>query len=650
MKKQFNKVVALGLAGAMLCATISAVFVQSTTAKAATDKVFYVSVDENFANTSDSDGNFKKIQDAIDAADSNATIYVRPGKYNEHITFNNSGSNASIQLIGEVQGEERPVIDGTDIQVATKEWSPLVHINNQSNVTLKNLVICNNSAKGKEEVLGILVEGNSDNVTIDHCKVCDITTNYSTSKPNAFGILVAGNTSDSLDNIKITNNEVCDLKLGQSESLVLNGNVTNFEVSNNKVHDNDNIGIDFIGYEDMYEKGGENDRARDGKCLNNLVYNISSGSNKTYSKDGLCADGIYVDGGKNIEISGNVVHNCDIGIEAASEHDNKATEFITITNNLIYDCEGYAGISFGGSGETNGTAKNITISNNTVCNNNENLVIQKANDASNVVSKNVFYQNGDNENVNYDDSLKNKTKNVILGNVFVQKDDLHNVLLNNSNLKLDVTFKDVANGDYTVVSSTIGKDMVFDFGYTKSKVGISDSNEGGTTEAPATEAPVTEAPATETPTTEAPTTEAPATEAPTTEAPTTEEVAPADELCDITIDGKDTDWKDYKSIAAAGDIKSVKVDSDDSYLYYCVRVSTFNKGYSLFINADNNKKTDWSWEKMDKSALKVSKSSKVVEIRLDAKVLDDIEEEHGIAFNTLGKNYKTISKVTANIK
>jgi len=34
-----------------------------------------------------------------------------------------------------------------------------------------------------------------------------------------------------------------------SESMVLNGNVEHFVVSHNKVHDNDNIGIDFIGFE-----------------------------------------------------------------------------------------------------------------------------------------------------------------------------------------------------------------------------------------------------------------------------------------------------------------------------------------------------------------------------------------------------------------
>jgi hypothetical protein len=39
------------------------------------------------------------------------------------------------------------------------------------------------------------------------------------------------------------------LKTGSSESLVVNGNVTNFRITHNVVHDNNNIGIDVIGFE-----------------------------------------------------------------------------------------------------------------------------------------------------------------------------------------------------------------------------------------------------------------------------------------------------------------------------------------------------------------------------------------------------------------
>lgn len=41
---------------------------------------------------------------------------------------------------------------------------------------------------------------------------------------------------------------VANLKLGLSEAIAVNGNVDSFEVTNNKVHDN-NIGIVLIGHE-----------------------------------------------------------------------------------------------------------------------------------------------------------------------------------------------------------------------------------------------------------------------------------------------------------------------------------------------------------------------------------------------------------------
>ena len=58
---------------------------------------------------------------------------------------------------------------------------------------------------------------------------------------------------------------------------VLNGNVDGFTVSHNLVHDNDNIGIDFIGFEG--NGPATLDQARNGRCFGNRVYNISSAAN-----------------------------------------------------------------------------------------------------------------------------------------------------------------------------------------------------------------------------------------------------------------------------------------------------------------------------------------------------------------------------------
>ncbi|ECD6517501.1 hypothetical protein E2329_23890, partial [Salmonella enterica subsp. enterica] len=69
---------------------------------------------------------------------------------------------------------------------------------------------------------------------------------------NAHGIAVYG--TEGIKNIVIRNNVVQDLKLGASEALVLNGNIDGFIIEGNTVRNNDNIGIDLIGYEGTGKK------------------------------------------------------------------------------------------------------------------------------------------------------------------------------------------------------------------------------------------------------------------------------------------------------------------------------------------------------------------------------------------------------------
>ena len=135
------------------------------------------------------------------------------------------------------------------------------------------------------------------------------------------------------------------LKTGSSESLVVNGNVTNFRITHNVVHDNNNIGIDVIGFERTAPDPAV-DQARDGVVSGNLVYNIHSRGNPAYQND-VNSDGIYVDGGTRILIEQNVMHDVDFGIELASEHKDRATSYILARNNLIYHCH-TAGVSIGG--------------------------------------------------------------------------------------------------------------------------------------------------------------------------------------------------------------------------------------------------------------------------------------------------------------
>jgi len=209
-------------------------------------------------------------------------------------------------------------------------------------------------------VAGITVEGKCDNIVIQNNIIHDI----QNSKGGAHGIGVYGNTSPiGITNLTINNNQLYNLVLGQSESLVLNGNVQYWTISNNIIHESDNIGIDIIGYEGT--ASNTYDYARNGIITGNLIYNIDDNNNPTYPKNDNSADGIYVDGGSDVIIDSNILHHNNIGIEIASEHKNRNSQNVIVRNNLIYSCTG-PGLSIGGYNKQVGSTSNCQIINNTL--------------------------------------------------------------------------------------------------------------------------------------------------------------------------------------------------------------------------------------------------------------------------------------------
>ena len=209
---------------------------------------------------------------------------------------------------------------------------------------------------------GVWVEGACRGITVQGCKISNIAN--TAIGGNAFGIIVYGTSAvRAAGGISIVGNEIFNLRTGLSESVVLNGNVDGFEVRNNRIHDNNNIGIDFIGYEGTCPNPAL-DRARNGVCSGNIIRNISTGSNPSYRGD-LSAGGIYCDGSDNILIEGNIVTACDIGIELASEARGGLTSRIKVRDNFIHRC-GITGISLGGYRGGLGTTTRCSISNNTL--------------------------------------------------------------------------------------------------------------------------------------------------------------------------------------------------------------------------------------------------------------------------------------------
>ena len=197
--------------------------------------------------------------------------------------------------------------------------------------------------------------------------------------------------------------EVYDCECGSSESLVLNGNIDGFLIAGNKIHDNNNIGIDMIGFEgwamhpddatgnpDGTAAGSRNpydaDQVRNGICRDNVVYNISTEGNPYYYEDGEydpSAGGIYVDGGRDIEIFNNFIFRCDIGLEVATEHSPDDNELFKVSgvrvhDNVIADCNGWTGICFGGYDKDLGFTEDCEFDHNTLVDNAVQIGVQRS--------------------------------------------------------------------------------------------------------------------------------------------------------------------------------------------------------------------------------------------------------------------------------
>ena len=332
---------------------------------AATAPTVYVATTGNDQNPGTLTSPMRTIQHAVANATPGTTILVRGGVYHEQVNLTRSGSAAGGYITLQNYVGEKPVIDGTGLQLPSGSTTGLFTLSDVSYVKLIGFEIRNLSSGSADVVpAGIFVTGAGNHLLITNNYVHHIQTTVNSSDGNAFGIAVYGTRAPaSINALSIDSNEVAYLTTGSSESLTLNGNVQNFIVSHNRVHDNNNIGIDMIGYEGTAPNTAY-DRARDGLVSANTVYNISSYGNPAYGNN-YSADGIYVDGGTRITIERNAVSHADIGIEVASEHGGRLSDFVTVRSNVI-SYSNLTGLSIGGYDGSRGGTDSCTIVNNTL--------------------------------------------------------------------------------------------------------------------------------------------------------------------------------------------------------------------------------------------------------------------------------------------
>jgi hypothetical protein len=343
-------------------------FVFGTQEKAGATKplgsTFSVSTTGDDSNSGTEKAPWRTIQHAANVATPGSTVFVHGGIYVERVVINVSGDATQGYVTFQSLPGETAILDGETLPMPEGRTA-LVTIQDKNYIRIQGFEIRNyRTSERRCAPAGIFVQGSGSSIEILKNNVHHIEQNYQKKGANAFGIAVYGTSAQTpITKLVIDGNEVHHLKTGSSESLVVNGNVTDFRITHNVVHDNNNIGIDVIGYE-RTAPDPDVDRARNGVVSHNLVYSITSRGNPSYG-DEQNSDGIYVDGGTQTLIEQNVIYDVDFGIELASEHKGRTTSYITARNNLIYSCH-TAGVSIGGYDAERGITEHCTIVNNTL--------------------------------------------------------------------------------------------------------------------------------------------------------------------------------------------------------------------------------------------------------------------------------------------
>ena len=363
-----------------------------------TNSSFYVSTTGDDSNPGTETAPWRTVQHAADTVRAGSTVNVRGGVYEELVSVKASGNATDGYITFRSYPGETAILDAGHF--APSGRSGVLTIQNKSYIRIESFEIRNyRTTEHRLTPLGISVSGSGSHIELLKNNVHHIEQTFNGRDApgrggNGFGIAVYGSDAKTpISELVIDGNEVHHLKTGSSESLVVNGNVTNFRITHNVVHDNNNIGIDVIGFERTAPDPAV-DQARDGVVSDNLVYNITSRGNPAYGNDEN-SDGIYVDGGTRILIEQNVIHDVDFGIELASEHKNRATSYITARNNLIYHCH-TAGVSIGGYAPERGHTEHCTVVNNTLYDNDTSGTgsgefQMQWNMADNVFANNIVY-------------------------------------------------------------------------------------------------------------------------------------------------------------------------------------------------------------------------------------------------------------------
>jgi hypothetical protein len=303
---------------------------------------FYVSPRGNDANAgTDLQHAWRHIQQAMNAATPGSTVIVEPGVYREKLTVNVSGD--AVNGFTTFQAKGRVTIDGRGVA-----GSDIINLNDQNYIQIVGFNIQNDLSV--TDGSGIRLNGHDDHITLQGNTIHNIT------GIRATGISAYGaDPINGISNLVIDGNQIYNTQPSPSETLTVNGNVHEFTIQNNYIHDTNNIGIDCVGGEGV-SSNPATDFARNGEVSGNKVTRVHFAGNG----DGA---GIIVDGGQNIVVERNSSWANDVGIEVKAIQAGAVSSGVIIRDNNVFANRG-PGISIGDAETAAGTVRNCQVTNN----------------------------------------------------------------------------------------------------------------------------------------------------------------------------------------------------------------------------------------------------------------------------------------------
>ncbi len=360
---------------------------------------YYVTPYGDDANPGTETAPWATIQHAAEVLQPGETVYVHGGLYTERVAIAVSGSaEGGFITFTNVPGES-PILDGSPFD-DDPDGANAFYLEDVSYITIRGFEIRNYTTTIREAVpIGIQITGAAHHIHLLDNHIHHIETHAPVDADllgaDAHGIALYGTGEEPIHDVLIQGNELDHLVLGSSEALALNGNVTTFTITENLIHDCDNIGIDLIGFEGT-APDPTLDRARDGVVSANRIYAIDTRTNPAYGGERSAA-GLYVDGGTRIILERNEVFSSNLGIELASEHAGRATEAIIVRNNFLHHNH-IAGLAMGGYDEARGATQGCTIVQNTLYHNDSDRtgsgeLLLQYDLRDNLIANNIFWAN-----------------------------------------------------------------------------------------------------------------------------------------------------------------------------------------------------------------------------------------------------------------